>query len=100
MRNGLRLDRFLVYCRFARTRVKAQALIEGGHMRLNRAHVQRTCTPVAAGDVLTFMSGSDIRIIEILGLPERRRAPAIAQTFYRELDRDGKSALAAGNCRT
>ena len=39
---SMRLDRLLVYLRIARTRSRASAMIEEGHMRLNGAHVQRS----------------------------------------------------------
>ena len=90
----MRLDRWLVYCRFARTRSKASAWIEEGHIRLNGSHVRRASECVHRADVLTLPLGGAVRIIEVVGLPERRGAPAIAQTHYRELDRGGDIAIA------
>ncbi|WP_428027939.1 S4 domain-containing protein [Altererythrobacter sp.] len=92
----MRLDRLLVYLRFARTRSRASAMIEEGHMRLNGAHVLRCSENVAAGDVLTFPWGDEVRIVEILALPERRGPPGMARSHYRDLDRSGESAIAAG----
>ncbi len=93
----MRLDRLLVYLRLARTRSKACALIEDGHMRINGNHVQRPSTETAEGDVLTFMLGKDVRIVEILSLPSRRGPPAMACSHYRELDRSGETAIAHVN---
>lgn len=93
----MRLDRLLVYLRLARTRSKACALIENGHMRINGQHVQRTSTETAEGDVLTFAQGDTVRIIEILALPTRRGPPDIARSHYRELDRSGETAIAESN---
>ncbi|XUU61374.1 S4 domain-containing protein [Erythrobacter sp. HA6-11] len=89
MSDSLRLDKFLVYCRFARTRSRAQAMIDAGAMRLNGEHVTRAHTSVALGDVLTLVQADEVRIIEIEALPERRGAPAKARSHYRELDRAG-----------
>lgn len=81
----IRLDRLLVYLRFARTRSAACAMIEGHAFRRNRVHVKRVSENVAVGDVLTFMQGSAIRVIEVVALPERRASPTTAKQYYREL---------------
>ncbi len=86
---SLRLDKFLVYCRFARTRSRAQAMIEAGSMRLNSERVSRTHAAVAPGDILTFAQGKEVRIIEVESLPDRRGPPGKARSHYRELDRAG-----------
>ena len=95
VRPSMRLDRLLVYLRIARTRSRAIALIEEGHMRLNGAHVQRSNQEAHPGDVLTFAQGGDVRIIEVISLPERRGPPGMARSHYRELDRTGEKPLAA-----
>ncbi len=85
----LRLDRLLVYLRFARTRSAARKMIEGRALRRNRIRVERVSENVAIGDVLTVPVGKDVRVIEVLALPERRASPALAKCHYRELDRAG-----------
>lgn len=81
----LRIDRLLVYLRFARTRSAARAMIEGRSLRLNRKHVQRVSENVAIGDVLTLAIGNEVRVVEVTSLPDRRASPVLAKTFYREL---------------
>jgi ribosome-associated heat shock protein Hsp15 len=83
---SIRIDRLLVYLRFARTRSAAQALIETRALRCNRKHVLRGSDQVRIGDVLTIASGGGVRVIEILALPERRGAPGLARSHYREFD--------------
>ncbi|MEM7665400.1 MAG: S4 domain-containing protein [Pseudomonadota bacterium] len=85
----LRIDRLLVYLRFARTRSIAQAMIEAGTLRRNRNHVLRPSESVGIGDVLTLVIGNDVRVVEVVSLPERRASPALAKSHYRELDRGG-----------
>jgi len=92
----MRLDRWLVYCRFARTRSRAAALIEQGHIRCNGMHVNRSSEAIHAGDVLTIPLGNAVRIVEVAGLPDRRGPPVKARSYYRELDRSGESGIAAG----
>ncbi|MEM1195034.1 MAG: S4 domain-containing protein [Pseudomonadota bacterium] len=86
-RKGLRIDRVLVYLRFVRTRSAASALIEGRSLRLNRKRVQRASALVAIGDVLTIGIGNDVRVVEVVSLPERRTSASSAKTHYNELAR-------------
>jgi ribosome-associated heat shock protein Hsp15 len=92
----MRLDRLLVYLRFARTRSVARALIESRALRRNRKHVRRASENIAIGDVLTLPVGSEVRVVEVLSLPERRASPALAKSHYRELDPRGEIAIARG----
>jgi ribosome-associated heat shock protein Hsp15 len=97
---SIRVDRLLVYLRFARTRSGATALIASRALRCNRRHVLKGAEPVRIGDVLTLASGSRVRVIEVLALPTRRTGPAEALSHYREvgaggLDPKGQIAIAA-----
>lgn len=92
---AMRIDRLLVYLRFARTRSRARTMIDEGHIRHNGAHVRRPSEEIAIGDVLVFPQGQNVRIVEILALPERRGPPGMTRSYYRELDRGGETALAA-----
>jgi len=92
---AMRIDRLLVYLRFARTRSRASSLVEEGHIRRNGAHVRRTNEEIRVGDVLTMPLGTEVRIVEILALPARRGSPALAKSYYRDLDRCVENAIAA-----
>ena len=110
---AMRIDRLLVYLRFARTRSAALGLIETRALRRNRKHVLRAAEQARIGDVLTLVVGSEVKVIELVTLPRRRGPPAEARSHYREvdqfrevdrdsLDRKGQmtisaSPLAAGN---
>lgn len=83
---AIRIDRLLVYLRFARTRSAADALIAGRAVRCNRQHVLRGAQQARIGDVLTLALGNSIRVIELLALPDRRGSPAHAHSHYREVD--------------
>ena len=83
---SLRVDRLLVYLRFARTRSAADALIAARALRRNRQHVLRGSEPARVGDVLTLMVGGHVRVIELVALPRRRGSPAEARCHYREVD--------------
>jgi len=83
---SIRIDRMLVYLRFARTRSAADALIAGRAVRRNRQHVLKGSEPVRTGDVLTLAVGGRVRVIQLLALPARRGSPAEALSYYREVD--------------
>lgn len=96
----MRIDRLLVFLRFARTRSRAAAMVEDGHIRCNGRHVARASQAIACGDVLTLPLGEDVRIVRIECLPDRRGPPGFARSHYHELDRNGQTALAAENNST
>lgn len=87
---SIRIDRLLVYLRFARTRSAAVAMIEAYALRRNRKHVLRGSEPVRIGDVLTIATrganGGTVRVIEIIALPDRRASPTAARSHYRQVD--------------
>jgi ribosome-associated heat shock protein Hsp15 len=97
---SIRIDRLLVYLRFARTRSAAQALIDTRALRCNRKHVLRGSEQARIGDVLTLALGGDVRVVELVSLPQRRGSPAAARSHYRilggaPLDPEGQFAIAA-----
>lgn len=97
---SIRVDRLLVYLRFARTRSAAQTLIDTHALRRNRKHVLRGSEQARIGDVLTLAVGGTVRVIELVALPDRRGSPAQAASHYREvdsggLDRKGQMTIAA-----
>lgn len=89
LHGSIRIDRLLVYLRFARTRSGAQAMIEAHALRRNRKHVLRPSERACIGDILTIALGDQVQVIELTALPARRGPPILARSHYREVDRDG-----------
>ena len=81
----LRLDKFLVFARFCKTRSIAVALVEKGAVRINRQPTEKPHAKLRPGDVLTLALPHGVKVVEILGLPERRGSAPVAQGFYREI---------------
>jgi ribosome-associated heat shock protein Hsp15 len=80
-----RLDRWLWFARFVKSRTLAAKLVASGKVRVNRERAQKASRLVRAGDVLTFPLGPHIRVIKILA-PGTRRGPASeAQQLYEDL---------------
>lgn len=82
----LRLDKWLWFARFVKTRSLATKLIIDGRMRVNGAPTQKAHYTVKVGDVLTFPLGPHIRIIKVAALGSRRGPASEAQTLYEDLD--------------
>ena len=93
----MRIDKLLWFLRLAKTRSVAQAMAEAGHIRLNLRRVDRAHQKVGVGDVLTLPLGGDVRVIELLLLPDRRGPAPEAQSCYRVLDGNEGFPIAAPN---
>jgi ribosome-associated heat shock protein Hsp15 len=93
----LRLDKWLWFARFVRTRSIATRLVTDGRMRINGAPTQKAHYALKAGDVLTFALGPHIRVIKVVALGERRGPAVEAQALYEDLDppRPATAAVAA-----
>ena len=79
-----RLDKWLWYARFVKTRSLAAKLVETGCIRVNRQRVVKPAATVKRGDVLTATLNGRVRVIEVLGLGERREPAAEARALYAE----------------
>ena len=80
-----RLDKWLVYARFVKHRSDADALIESGHVRLNRIRISKTGHAVKQGDILTLTLYSGVRVIRVLGAAQRRGPATTAQKLYEDV---------------
>lgn len=90
-----RLDKWLWFARVVKTRTLASSLIEGGKIRLNGARVIKPSQSVKPGDTLTVAAHHKIRVLEIIGLAERRGSASIATQLYRELTERPAVAIGA-----
>jgi ribosome-associated heat shock protein Hsp15 len=82
----MRIDLFLHRIRLVKSRTLAQVVIDGGRVRIDRRHVAKPSEPVRVGSVIALPLRGEVRVIEVLALPERRGPPAEARTAYREID--------------
>ncbi|WEK50585.1 MAG: RNA-binding S4 domain-containing protein [Candidatus Kaistia colombiensis] len=80
-----RIDKWLWFARFAKSRSIAQKLVTGGKVRVNRDKIDASSRLVRPGDVLTLSLERQVRVIKILD-PGTRRGPAPeAQLLYEDL---------------
>ncbi|MEO0765450.1 MAG: RNA-binding S4 domain-containing protein [Pseudomonadota bacterium] len=81
----LRLDKWLWFARFFKTRSLSAARVAAGDVRVNGERVTKRATTVQAGDVLTFAIGQNVRIIEVVAIGTRRGPAPEAQTLYNDM---------------
>ncbi|SLN35968.1 Heat shock protein 15 [Aquimixticola soesokkakensis] len=85
-RPTIRIDKWLWYARFFKTRSLATKLVSAGHVRVNAQRIAKPAFAVGAGDTLTFAQGNDIRVIRITACGERRGPAPEARMLYEDLD--------------
>tara|TARA_Y100000991_G_C21822152_1_gene284355 strand:- start:10 stop:444 length:435 start_codon:yes stop_codon:yes gene_type:complete len=79
---GLRLDKWLWYARFFKTRALASKAISNGRFRLDGDVMSKPHRQAKCGQVLTFSQGMRIRVVRIKALGSRRGpAPEAALLF-------------------
>ncbi len=91
----LRLDKWLWYARFFKSRTRATAVCEAGRVRVNGTIVNKAHHALRPGDVLTFPQETAVRIVRILDLGVRRGPAPEAQALYEDLEPPGGSPPAA-----
>jgi ribosome-associated heat shock protein Hsp15 len=79
-----RLDKWLWFARIVKTREAASALVEQGHVRVNRNKVSKPAHDVKPGDVLTIVLNTRVRVLHVEGLAQRRGQAVDARLLYRE----------------
>ena len=81
----LRLDKWLWYARFFKTRSAATNAISGGRFRLDGMVMNKPHRKALCGQVLTFIQGDRIRVIKITALGSRRGPTTEASLLYEDL---------------
>jgi ribosome-associated heat shock protein Hsp15 len=88
----VRIDRFLHCIRLVKSRSLAQALIETGHVRIDRKRVDKPSEPVRVGSVVALPLRGAVRVVRVLALPARRGPPAEAHACFEDVPVDEASA--------
>ncbi len=81
---SLRVDRWLWFARFFKTRGLAARVVSGGHLRINARKIAKPAHKVVPGDTLTFPAGREVRVVRILALGTRRGPASEARTLYED----------------
>ena len=83
--NSLRVDKYLWFARFFKTRSLATKRANGGRIRVNGNKIKKSNDPVRVGDILTLAQGDQIRVIRVLDLGTRRGPAQEAQNLYEDI---------------
>ena len=81
----MRIDRFLHCIRLVKSRSLAQALVESGHIRIDRKRVEKASESVRVGSILALPLRGQVRVLKVLSLPTRRGPASEARACYEEL---------------
>jgi ribosome-associated heat shock protein Hsp15 len=82
----LRIDKWLWYARFFKSRTLATRLCGSGKLRLNSQLIRKSHATLKQGDVLTFPKNDDVRVIKVVALGTRRGPASEAVTLYEDLE--------------
>jgi len=85
MTEKIRLDTWLWYARFYKSRSLSSKAILNGKLRINSNKITKPATKVKTNDVLTLNYVNEIRIIQIQSLGSRRGPASEAQSLYIDL---------------
>ncbi len=80
-----RLDKWLWYARFFKSRTMAGKACQASKVRINGQIAAKAAATVKVDDVLTFPRGHHIRVVRILDLGQRRGPAPEAQALYEDL---------------
>lgn len=86
---GQRIDKWLWYARFFKTRSLAAKFVASGKVRVTSndqtARVTKASQTIKTDDVLTFPKGDHVRVIKVVHTGTRRGPASEAQTLYADL---------------
>ncbi len=80
----IRLDKWLWFARFAKSRAQAQELIARAQVHRNGVLVEKAAAEIEPGDVLDIVLGPVRRTVTVAAVGERRGPASEAQTLYAE----------------
>ena len=87
----LRIDKWLWRARFFKSRTLAAQAVNKRIVRVNRQIVDKSHTTIQLGDVITFVLGQNVLVVEVLELGVRRGPATEARSLYRNLDLPAKN---------
>lgn len=88
-----RLDKWLWFARFAKTRTLAAKLVTSGFVRLNGQRTDNAAKAVAVGDVVTVALPRTTLVVRIEALGERRGPATEARQLYLDLNQDNAALV-------
>lgn len=81
---SVRLDKWLWFARFCKTRGQAQALIDAGQVTVQGTVASKAAQTVKAGQIVAIALGPVRRTVMIVAVGIRRGPPAEARALYED----------------
>ena len=78
---SVRVDKWLWAARMFKTRTSATESCDGGHVRVNEGGV-KPAHAVKLGDRVEVVTPGGLRVLEVVGLAEKRGPASVARTLY------------------
>jgi ribosome-associated heat shock protein Hsp15 len=88
-----RLDKWLWFARFAKSRTLAARMVTSGYVRLNGQRTDNAAKGVAVGDMVTIALPRATLVVRIEGLGERRGPATEARLLYLDLSQDNSALV-------
>ena len=83
--SGRRLDLWLWFARFFKSRTIATKFVQSGRLRVNGDVIKKAHHLLRPDDVLTFPKADRVRVVKVLDLGVRRGPAPEAQTLYEDM---------------
>ena len=90
-----RLDKWLWFARFAKSRTLAAKLVASGVVRVNGQRIDNAARPLSIGDVITIALARRTLVVRVEGLGDRRGPAPEARQLYADLN-EGDAVLVNG----
>ena len=88
MTEKIRLDTWLWYARFYKSRSLSSKAILSGKLRVNANKIIKPASKVKINDILTINHVNMVRVIQVQSLGSRRGPASEAQQLYKDLSGD------------
>lgn len=82
---GRRLDVWLWFARFFKSRTLATRFVHSGRLRVNGSVIKKAHHLLRNDDVLTFPKAEQVRVVKVVDLGVRRGPAPEAQALYEDL---------------
>jgi len=92
-----RLDKWLWFARFAKTRTLAAKLVTSGFVRVNGQRTENAAKAVAVGDVVTIALSRTTLVVRVQDLGDRRGPAPEARQLYVDLNESAGTLVSDGD---
>ena len=82
----VRIDKWLWWARFFKTRSLSAKKVSNGAVRVNSCRVLKPSAEITIDDVLTLKQGKIVRVIRVVSLGQRRENYEKAKKMYEYID--------------